>query len=222
LRRNFVATYRPICGTRAGRAAIARYGLPPFIDGSCRREPDLQLPFPAITALCRAGNFAPRLQVGSYIAYITKRGAYGSRQRHWRLTALLEVAHRFESHREAAAWYLERGSRVPHNCVVQGNRPAPFDATDGTLSRLVRDATAGRSPEHIIRVWDHSYHLRAQAHPVVLACQPIAIELHDPPVINESDWLAWHGRVPPTLNPPAIPDTLWQALLARATGPAAA
>lgn len=221
MNRAFLASYRPICGTRAGRAAIARYDLPPFIDGSCRREPDLQLQFPAITALCRGGKFAPRLQVGDRVAYVTKRGSYESRERHWRLTALLQVAHRFESHRKAAEWYLEQGSRIPYNCIVQGNKPAAFGATDGSLSRLVRDATEGRSPESIIRVWDHGYHLRAQAHPVVLVCRPIAVELCDPPVITETDWLAWHGRVPPTLNPPPIPDTLWQALLSRATLPAA-
>jgi hypothetical protein len=189
--------------------------LPPFIDGSCRREPDLQLSDPAITALCRAGKFAPHLQVHDRIAYVTKRGAYGSRERHWRLTALLEVVRRFNSHEDAAAWYLNHGFRLPFNCMVPGNEPAPLDATDGILSPDVRDATRGRSSDHIIRVWDQGYRARAREFPVVVSCRPIFVELFDPPPVYERDWRAWHGRVPATRNPPAVPDALWQQLLDR-------
>jgi len=95
----FLATYRPLCRTAQGRRAITKYSLPPYVDGSCRREPDLEAHFPTITALCRGRMFAPRLYEGDRVAYVTKQGRYGLRASlHWRLTALLLVEHRFESH----------------------------------------------------------------------------------------------------------------------------
>ena len=72
--RCFLATFRPLIHSPGGRDAARRYGLPPFIDGSCRREPDLESPFPSITATCRAGKFAPRLVVGDRVAYLTVKG----------------------------------------------------------------------------------------------------------------------------------------------------
>src|SRR5689334_13753800 len=95
--RFYLTTYRPLCGTPFGRDAATRHGLPPFIDGSCRREPDFQSRFPTITALCRAGKFAPRLQVHDHVAYITA----GS----WHLTAILEVIKKLTSHAAAAEWF---------------------------------------------------------------------------------------------------------------------
>jgi hypothetical protein len=74
--RCFLATYRPLVRSLAGRQAIQEYSLPPFIDGSCRREPDFESPFPSITATCRGGNFAPRLREGDRVAYLTVRGRY--------------------------------------------------------------------------------------------------------------------------------------------------
>jgi hypothetical protein len=47
----FYNSFRPLLNTREGRAAIERFGLPPFIDGSCRREPDFQSEFPSISGL---------------------------------------------------------------------------------------------------------------------------------------------------------------------------
>lgn len=95
----FLATYRPLCGTRAGREAVAQYGIAPFVDGSCRREPDFENDRPSITALCRGSMFAPRLQKDHRIAYVTKRGNYGNVQEsHWRLKDTACFSHaRFSS-----------------------------------------------------------------------------------------------------------------------------
>jgi len=44
--RYFLATHRPLIQTLCGRQAAARKCLLPFIDGSCRREPDFESHFP--------------------------------------------------------------------------------------------------------------------------------------------------------------------------------
>lgn len=88
--RCFLATYRPLVRALAGRQAIQEYSLPPFIDGSCRREPNFESPFPSITATCRGGNFAPRLRERDRIAYLTVRGRYlVDTESGWRLVAVL-------------------------------------------------------------------------------------------------------------------------------------
>lgn len=52
-------SFRPLCSTQLELEAIEKYKLPPFIDASCRREPDFQNPLPSISALCRQVSFAP-------------------------------------------------------------------------------------------------------------------------------------------------------------------
>ena len=90
--RCFLATYRPLIQSASGRAAVRKHALSPFIDGSCRREPDFESAFPSITAMCRAGNFAPRLQIGDRIAYLTVKGKYlGHHEPGWRLVAVLRA-----------------------------------------------------------------------------------------------------------------------------------
>lgn len=194
-----------------------RFGIAPFVDGSCRREPDLDSVWPAITALCRASLFAPRLQVGDRIAYVTKRGIYGGDwPRHWRLTALLQVAYRFEMHAAAAVWYTQQRLPLPKNCMVPGNPPAPLDHTDHILSPEIRSRTAGMSPGQTVRVWDANYFARAKQHNLMLVCKSLFLELTQPPRITKEDWIAWNGRVPSTLNPPRISEALWHRLQARA------
>jgi hypothetical protein len=70
---SFLVTFRPPVSRRAGRVAADRFGLPPFIDGSCRREPDLESAAPGVSALCRGGNFAPRLHTGDTAVYLTTK-----------------------------------------------------------------------------------------------------------------------------------------------------
>jgi hypothetical protein len=88
----YLATFRPLVQRSAGRRAVQRYGLPPFIDGSCRREPDFESRYPSISATCRAGHFAPRLTVGDRIAYLTVKGRWlNCAEPHRRLIAVLRV-----------------------------------------------------------------------------------------------------------------------------------
>ena len=67
-------SFRPLCGTILGVEAISKYKFPPFIDASCRREPDFQNPFPSISALCRQGQFAPHLRKDDIVVYMTVGG----------------------------------------------------------------------------------------------------------------------------------------------------
>jgi hypothetical protein len=215
--RAFLTTYRPLCRTKFGRVAIQNHLLPPFLDGSCRREPDLDAQFPSITSLCRGGMFAPRLREGDRVAYITKQGRYDAGlPAHWRLTALLVVNRRFESHAEAAAWFQKERLPLPRNCVVAGNAPAQLDQTDGELNRELRKELGRLTDEEIIEQWDRGYRFRALRWGALLVCKPLFRELRDPPAISRDDWQAWNGGVPFTRTTPEITEELWQRLEERA------
>src|SRR5258708_709609 len=96
---NYLCSYKPLVLTRAGCEASATFGLPPYIDSSCRREPDFESQHPSISALCRRRMFAPRLQEGDVVAYITVKAPYAPEvASHWRLVAILRVRRRFETH----------------------------------------------------------------------------------------------------------------------------
>src|SRR4051812_12314442 len=95
---NYLAKYHPLNSTLAGQRAAAQFSIPPYVDGSCRREPDLECEFPAITALCRGELFAPYLKEGDEVIYITTKNFYGESFRHWRIVARLRILKRFESH----------------------------------------------------------------------------------------------------------------------------
>lgn len=211
--RSFLATYRPLCRTRKGQEAIQRHALQPFVDGSCRREPDFESEQPSITALCRGRMFAPRLRVGDQVAYVTKKGAYGKYEcSHWRLVALLKVIERFECHDDAAAWYRARGFDIPRNCITTGSLPLDLELTDGELPKPIRGRAHILSPERIVQLWDAGYRARAKANPQVLACHRVFMNLSSPPVIREIDWMDWFGRVPVTRTPPVITDAVWEHL----------
>jgi len=78
MRKIRLVTYIPLCYSMYGMKAIEEYGLKPFIDASCRREPDFESNFPSITALCRKNKLAPQLKVGDIVVYLTKPGKYKS------------------------------------------------------------------------------------------------------------------------------------------------
>jgi hypothetical protein len=181
--------YRPLCSTPAGRRVKSD---PPYADGSCRREPDLESKFPSITALCRGRNFAPRLHVGDRVAYVSSAQA-GT----WRLTALLEVVKRFETHEEAATWYRGQGLPPPSNCMVRGTSPLPLRRTHGV-------SHCGE-----LKKWDEHYQQRANECGVFLACKPLWRNLQDPPMITRKDWEQWGGA--PTRTPSNTPN-LWEPL----------
>jgi len=204
--RCFLATFRPLTKSLRGRRAAEQFGLPSFIDGSCRREPDFESAFPSITATCRAGQFAPRLRVGDRVAYLTVKARYpGDAEAGWRFVALLRVIGRFSSHEAAAEWYLQRGLPLPSNCLVHGNAPKPLELTnamppcDNTDCVVVED-----DPINTIESWDAIYHSRVGMWPVFLVCEPEFLELFAPPQVCESEMKKVFGRKPGTQTPPEI------------------
>ncbi len=159
--RTYIVAFKPISSTPHGLSACSRYTLPPFIDGSCRREPDLQSAFPSITCCCRP-PLAKRLQVGDQLIYITtKRPANGRcpcnrNCDHAHLIAKLIVVSVFPDHPSAAGWYGSQGLQVPSNCFVLGNGPLPLQQTAGfqwlppQYRRRIRT----------LRAWDANYRSR--------------------------------------------------------------
>jgi hypothetical protein len=125
----YLVTCRPLIATRHGITAARRHGLPPFVDASCRREPDFENPRPSISAICRGRNFAPRLRVGDLAVYLTVKGRYpGLAEPHWRLVAVLEVVERFPSH--GGSCRLVPRPRPPaaeqlHRCGERAGFPRP-------------------------------------------------------------------------------------------------
>ena len=125
-------TYWPLCSTKFGIDACQIFGLLPFVDGSCRREPDFESRFPSISALCRGRAFAPRLKVGDKVIYLTVKGNYlGEKIPHYRMVAVLEVLVKCETHTIASQWYIEQNIATPSNCLIPNNPPLPIYLTIG-------------------------------------------------------------------------------------------
>ncbi len=199
---NYLTTYHPLVETRRGRAAIDTFGFPPYVDDSCRREPDFESEFPSITALCRRSKFAPRLWESDYIAYMTIKGKYPDLDEpHWRLTAILRVVNRFETHREAANWYQEQGLPLPSNCIVDGNLPFELEMT------------GNRDSHQFVRFWDAIYRKRVRDYSMFLVTEPEFLEITYPPIVTETMLQDIFGRVPATRTPPRITDEQLMALI---------
>lgn len=200
----FLATYHPLVRTAAGRRAIERHHLPPYADDSIRREPDLESRYPSISAICHAQFFAPRLNVGDTVVYMTIKGRYpgGSEPDH-RVVAILQVLYRFESHRDAATWYRHQKLPLPRNCMVPGNAPLPVSMA--TPKRTCDDEEcSGR---------DAIYRRRAKHWGTFLVCEPQFLALENPPGISDGTLAAVFGEMPHTRTPPKIAVEQYQALI---------
>jgi hypothetical protein len=211
----YLATFRPLILTAGGRAAAKQYGLPSFIDGSCRREPDFESPFPSITATCRSGNFAPRLDVGDRVVYLTVKAKYeGDATPGWRLVAVLSVNNRFSDHHEAARWYTLKGSSLPSNCLVPDNPPKAFELTNRNPPAEIKKRVRLQSDSRLaIRLWDATYRQRVSEWPVFLATTAEFLQLNHPPKLQEAQIVEVFGKIPATLNPPRItPDQVRRLL----------
>ena len=187
----FLCSFRPLAFSKVGREAVARFSLLPFVDASCRREPDFDSDFPAITSLCRGRNFAPRLSIGDSVVYIAKRGRYiGLSVPHWRLVAILKVIVTFKDHASGADWYRARQLPLPSNCMTFGNPPLPLEKTDYFIDDLNR--------------WDARYRLKAKTWGTFHICESLFCDLHDPPAITPERMKSIFGKIPGTQNPPEI------------------
>ena len=190
-------SYRPLCISEQGREAIKKYGFPPFIDSSCRRDPDLENEYPSTTALCRGENFAPKVNVGDIIVYMTRKGDYGiysDNQKTRVLTAVLEVVEIYKNHEEAARWYEEHGVKLPNNCIVPGNPPYEWDQTAGINGKDFKN----------VKDWDAFYRERTEKIPVFVRCRKLYCNIENPPFLSNDQLYSIFGRVPSTQTPPAI------------------
>ncbi len=173
--RKYLSSFYPICSTRAGKKAVAKYKLPPYIDGSCRREPDFENELPCITGLCRPG-FAEKLEVGNTIIYATNKKGVGSRK----IIAELEVIKIFENHAAAADWYRNEKKTIPNNIMVI--ETTPFDL-DKTHKKLGWDAWV--KAQKSLEQWNLEYIERAKKNQKVAQCKIVYRELNNPSKIDE-------------------------------------
>lgn len=187
-----LVTFQPICFKKKGLDAIQKFDFPPYIDGSCRREPDFENPFPSISALCRGNKFAPTLKKGDTAIYLSKKGTYNLGFKHWKLVAIVEVIERFETHAAAALWYSKQNLKLPNNCMVNNNPHLSLDETSGFWGVDVNE-------------WNNYYLEKSKTHSVFLVCKSIYTELHNPLTITEKDMELIYGRRnPSTQNPPKL------------------
>ena len=205
----FLNSYAPLVIRRAGILAAEKFQLKPFIDGSIRREPDLEHPWPSISCLCRAGKFAPRLRVGDIVAYVTKKDRYTEIKPHQRLTSILRVHKLFDTHLDAAQWYSARKFPLPSNCMVDENPPQPLEKSHHA------HPNRGSNPADLARAWDRSYCARASDFPRFVVCQLLWQDLEwTAPRLCSADLEAVFGRIPGTRNPGALPMSMLDRLVA--------
>jgi hypothetical protein len=196
----YLVKYRPLNSTPEGQRAIMQLNILPYVDGSCRREPDMECEFPSISALCRGELFAPNLIEGDEVVYITTKNLYGEPFWHRRIIARLKVFKRFGSHLEAAAWYRRNVGKLPSNCMVAGNPPLPLNHTSrGTSNCAPGCGTAAAT----LKQWNEHYQKRADNFPVFLACKTVWKELASPAILTDQaafkilkSWARVRSRAP--------------------------
>lgn len=201
----FLNSFTPLAVNPNGREAVRVHNLPPFIDGSCRREPDFENPFPAITGLCRTDRLVPRLSVGDLVIYITVKRKYGNKEKHWKFIGVLEVIERPGSHEEAYEWYMKKQVPVSQNVICKATTPHPYDMTH----QITRHKVEGHAD---VPRWDADYRYRARKYPQVAMCQTWnnQLFLHTPSIITDEQMVQIFNRLPVTQTPPKLSEAEWQ------------
>lgn len=200
-RENFFLTFHPLCETTTGRLAVSAHGAQPFIDGSCRREPDLESDPPTFTELCRPTR-GPRFEVGTRILYATVKNPNPT-LRGWGLVAGLEVIKVCSSHGEASHWFLDQALALPSNCMVEGNNPKPLHLTTGLPAdngNPQQTWIQGGEPPRTLAEWDAHYAHRAGKYPKFAICKHLQTpRLRDAPFYNSALKQCFEtGKVPLT------------------------
>lgn len=200
----YLSSFYPLCFNHKGKLAIiTNSDLKPYIDGSCRREPDLENAFPCITGLCRPG-FSKKLAIDDIVIYITNKKGIGSRK----VVAILKVLNSFNNHTDAANWYRSRNKLIPNNLMVKETHPYPLNKTHQKMGwdSWIKGQT--------LKSWDKGYKQRAMkaGNTQVAQCEAIYKDLSDPKELDEQDWKAISSRPLCTQNPPIISDSEWQNL----------
>lgn len=205
-------SFRPLCMTEIGMRAVRDYGYPPFIDASCRREPDFQNEYPSITALCRQEKFAPILCPNDIVVYISVKGKWLTDFDHYRLIAILVVTDKKQSHSAAAMWYRNKKIELPSNCMVNDNLPYEFHETAGNYEKKTdirkflcyENEKQKQIGKRRIEIWNGEYLNKSKKWGDFVITKPIFIELNNPPILTDDDMKKIFGRVPNTRNPNKI------------------
>lgn len=205
-------SFHPLCMNAIGMRAITQYGFAPFIDHSCRREPDFENPNPSITSLCRQDKFAPNLHVNDIVVYITTKDNWFTNDPHYRLIAILSVIDHRNSHYSATTWYRTNNINLPSNCMVASNPPHQFHETAGnyTLSSeidryLNRDAKKQDIVgQNRIKYWDAEYLAKSKKWGDFIITKPLFVDVNNPPILTIQDMTNIFGKVPNTRNPNII------------------
>lgn len=209
--RLYINSFTPLVASKAGRQACERFGHPPFIDGSIRREPDLEHDHPSISCLCRADKFAPRLRIDDVIIYMTQKRTYGGSSAHRRLAAILRVQQLFKTHGDAAKWYRSLGLPLPGNCIVKSNPPLSV-----RHSHRINEHRKIEDDARFTKRWDIGYQRRARQFPSFVVCEPVFRCLDwSAPQVRDEDLLAVFDRIPGTQNPGALDIRLFSVLVER-------
>ncbi len=183
----YLLSYSPLANSRAGRKVAANSGIPPYVDASCRREPDFELISPFVSGLCRP-SFISTLVVGDVLVYVTKKSAVHREGR--RLVAVLQMDRFFGSHSDAAIWYQGCGFRIPSSCIVPGNDPLPLHLTNPKM-------TAGTAKFEDSKVWDRAVYVpRAKGCAKCFSTSTLFLNLHSPPIVDDDFWIQRLGGDP--------------------------
>lgn len=197
--KTYLSSFYPLCSTRAGKKAVTKFKLPPFIDGSCRREPDFQNELPCITGLCRPG-FAEKLEIGDKIIYVTNKKGIGARK----IIAELKVIRIFENHEEASDFYKNNNKTIPNNLMVAGSQPFELEKTHCKMGwdEWVKSNNS-------LEQWDNEYIKRAKSKPKVIQCEIIYTNLNNPFKLNEGKLV---NRKLIAQNPPILSSEEYQII----------
>lgn len=207
-------SFRPLCMNELGQRAIKTFNFPPFIDASCRREPDFQNPFPSISALCRQGKFAPHLRTGDIVLYMTVQGHYFHNEKHHRIVAILQVEEVYSTHQQGQIEYSKLKVATPSNCMVSGNLPFDFEKTAGNFKTgkelkcflELKKETQLKNGERYLGHWDNNYLQKSQKWPSFIRTKTLYINLVDPVPVFRQDFEIIFGKLPNTRTPNRISD----------------
>lgn len=205
-------SFRPLCLTKTGLNAIKEYELSPFLDASCRREPDFENPYPSISALCRQGSFAPHLKINDIVVYMTVGGKFLPFKKGYHLVSILQVREVYNSHEIAKREYLNNNLPIPSNCMVSNNTPNDFLTTGGNFTSKLREKQfLSKSYEmqkkigkRMVKAWDTEYLNKSKKWKCFVKTKPIFVNVDEPPLISNLDFNYIFGKIPNTRTPNLI------------------
>ena len=200
----FLNSYHPLCKYPKGREAIEIFNHKPFVDGSCRREPDFENKFPAITGLCRTDKLINRLNENDLIIYITVKMSYEGLLG-WYFVGILQVLRLENNHIDAAEWYVNNGLPSSQNVCTPHSAPLHYKHSHYRAPYFDRYG----NPD--IRKWNLEYRQRSIDYPKVAICQVWNenLYLESPFLLSRETMTEIFNRIPGTQNPPTLDPFEW-------------